>query len=215
MRTRRRAPPRPLGRISAGGLLRWSAFVLFLLMLAWIGGFGWFLGRILTPTSPPSRADGIVVLTGGAGRLQEAFRLLLAGRAPRLLISGVAPGTRLDELARLAGIPPERLAGRVVLGRNATTTDGNAHEAAAWARAHGLGSLIVVTSFYHMPRTLADFRHALPGVRLEPVSVPPPGPPPVWGPGLWRVVAGEYTHWLAVEAGLGFMIVLWERGEMA
>ncbi|HUC19374.1 MAG TPA: YdcF family protein [Acetobacteraceae bacterium] len=196
-------------------LLRRSAFVLFLLMLAWIGGFGWFLGRILTPTDPPPQAEGIVVLTGGSGRLQEAFRLLLAGRAPRLLISGVAPGTRLDELAQLAGIRPARLAGRVVLGRNATTTNGNAREAATWAHALGLGSLIVVTSFYHMPRTLADFRQALPGVRLEPVSVPPPGPPPAWGPGLWRVVAGEYTHWLAAEAGLGFLIVFWEREEMA
>jgi len=215
MRARRQASPRALGRISAATLLRRSAFVLVLFVLAWIGGFGWFLGRILTPTDPPPRAEGIVVLTGGAGRLQEAFRLLLAGRAPRLLISGVAPGTRLDELARLAGIRPARLAGRVALGRNATTTDGNAREAAAWAHALGLGSLIVVTSFYHMPRTLADFRRALPGVRLEPVSVPPPGPPPVWGPGLWRVVAGEYTHWLAAEAGLGFLIVLWERGEMA
>ncbi len=193
-------------------LLRRAALVLLILALAWGGGFGWFLGRILTPTAEPLPADGIVVLTGGAGRLKEAFRLLLSGAAPGLLISGVAPGTGLAELARRARIPEARLAGRVALGRSAATTDGNAREAAAWARAHGMGRLILVTSFYHMPRALVDFRCALGAVRLEPVSVPPPGPPPAWPRGLWRVVVGEYTHWLAAEAGLGFMIVLWDRG---
>ncbi|HUA77109.1 MAG TPA: YdcF family protein [Acetobacteraceae bacterium] len=202
-------------RPAASLLLRRTALILAVLAVAWAAGFGWFLGRILIPTDPPLPADGIVVLTGGAGRIKEAFHLLLSDAAPRLLISGVAPGTRLSDLARLASIPPERLVGRVVLGRSAATTDGNAREAAAWAHAHGLASLIVVTSFYHMPRALADFRATLPNVRLEPVSVPPPGPPPVWRPDLWRVVAGEYTHWLAAKAGLGFMIALWERGEPA
>ena len=211
MRTRRRrAAPGALPR-----LLRRAGLVVIILVLAWGVGFGWFLGRILTPTGEPLPADGIVVLTGGAGRLKEAFRLLLADAAPRLLISGVGVGTGLSDLARLAGIPAARLAGRVTLGHRAATTDGNAREAAAWARAHGMGRLILVTSFYHMPRALADFRRALGTVRLEPVSVPPPGPPPTWPRGLWRVVVGEYTHWLAAEAGLGFMIVLWERGEPA
>lgn len=192
-------------------LLRRTVLIFALLLFAWGAGFGWFLGRILTPSADPPPADGIVVLTGGTGRLEEAFRLLLSGAAPRLLISGVAPGTRLADLARLASIPETDLAGRVALGRRAITTAGNAREAATWARTHGLASLILVTSFYHMPRALADFRPMLPGVRLEPVSVPPPGPPSAWQLDLWRVVAGEYTHWLAAEAGLGFMIVLWER----
>jgi uncharacterized SAM-binding protein YcdF (DUF218 family) len=209
-RATRRATQGALGRLP-----RRAALALLVLILAWGIGFGWFLGHILAPTAEPLPADGIVVLTGGAGRLTEAFRLLLAGAAPRLLISGVAPGTGLADLARLAEIPEARLAGRVALGRSAATTAGNAREAAAWARAHDLHSLILVTSFYHMPRALTDFRRALGPVRLEPVSVPPPAPPPAWSRSLWRVVAGEYTHWLAAEAGLGFMIILWEREKPA
>jgi uncharacterized SAM-binding protein YcdF (DUF218 family) len=197
----------------AAGLLRRTAVVLFVLALAWAAGFGCFLARILTPTAEPLPAGGIVVLTGGSGRLKEAFRLLLGGAAPRLLVSGVAQGTDLEDLARLSGIPEARLDGRVVLGHSAATTAGNAREAASWAHGLDLTSLIVVTSFYHMPRALRDFRRVLPGVRLEPVSVPPPGPLPEWRRGLWRVVLGEYTRWLAAEAGLGFMVVFWERGK--
>jgi len=165
-------------------------------------GFAWFVGRILTPTPPPAPAAGIVVLTGGAGRVRKAFHLLLAGCAPRLLVSGVGAETDLADLARLAGIPDASLIGRVRLGRNAATTYGNAREAARWVHAEDLGSLILVTSFYHMPRALAEFRRALPHVRLEPVSVPPPGPMRAWRPDLWRVVAAEYAKWLATRLGL-------------
>ncbi len=199
----------------AAGLLRRTAVVLFVLVLAWGAGFVCFLARILTPTAEPVPAEGIVVLTGGSGRLEEAFRLLLGGAAPRLLVSGVAPGTGLEDLARLSGVPEARLDGRVVLGHSAATTAGNAREAASWAHELDLTSLILVTSFYHMPRALRDFRRTLPGVRLEPVSVPPPNPPPEWQRDLWRVVLGEYTRWLAAEAGLGSLVVFWERGQAA
>ncbi|MGH7119917.1 MAG: YdcF family protein [Acetobacteraceae bacterium] len=176
--------------------------VLALALVATGTGFAWFVGRILTPTPPPGPVEGIVVLTGGAGRVREAFHLLLAGRAPRLLVSGVGPETHLADLARISGIPDGSLLGRVSLGRRAVSTAGNAHEAARWARAWHLDSLILVTSFYHMPRALADFRRALPQVRLEPVSVPPETSILRWPPKLWRVVIAEYAKWLATEAGI-------------
>ncbi|MGH7066826.1 MAG: YdcF family protein [Acetobacteraceae bacterium] len=162
-------------------------------------GFAWFLGRILVPTPPPQPAAGIVVLTGGTGRLKEAFGLLLAGAAPRLLVSGVGPETDLADLARLSDTPDASLVGRVRLGRHAATTEGNAKEARRWAREMHLNSLILVTSFYHMPRALVDFRKALPDVRLEPVSVPPASPLIGWPPHLWRVVVHEYAKWLLTE----------------
>ena len=44
-------------------------------------------------------ADGIVVLTGGASRLDDAVDLLASGRGKRLLISGVNPGTTTGDIA--------------------------------------------------------------------------------------------------------------------
>ena len=48
-----------------------------------------------------AQADGIVVLTGGKSRINEGVRLLAAGKAKRLLISGVHAQTSVRQLSRL------------------------------------------------------------------------------------------------------------------
>lgn len=177
--------------------------LVLLLAAAWGAGFGWFVHRVLEPARAVPKAEGIVVLTGGSGRMQEGFRLLLEGRAPRLLVSGVGPETSLAEIAELAHVSEAALEGRVDLDRRAASTEGNAGAAAAWAAARHLRSLIVVTSFYHMPRTILEFRAALPRVRLVASPVRPRASFVAWSPALWRVVVAEYCKWLVAEAGLG------------
>ena len=83
--------------------------------------------------------------------------------------------------------------------------DGNAEETAAWVRANAIRSLIVVTAGYHMPRAMTELGRALPEVRLYPVSVVPPamqGPGGVRNAGTLRLMAEEYTKWLAARLGL-------------
>ncbi len=147
-------------------------------------------------------SDGIVVLTGGAGRVEAGLDLLERGRAPLMLISGVAAHLGLDQVVRAVGrsVPPG-LSGRISLGHDAATTVGNAMETASWARANGLHSLIVVTAGYHMRRALAEIATALPDVALHPDPVQPPA---MTRPDLrtLRLLAEEYSKWLAVECGL-------------
>ena len=163
------------------------------------GSLGLFLARASAAgRAIPRRADGIVALTGGADRVATALRLLAAGRGRILLISGVGGAAAFSDLARQSGADPA-LASRVTLGREAASTYGNAQETAAWARAHQVASLIVVTAWYHMPRALAELSRALPGVALLPVAVQPGGLGPADS---WRLLAGEYPKWLAAEAGL-------------
>jgi uncharacterized SAM-binding protein YcdF (DUF218 family) len=57
------------------------------------------------------------------------------------------------------------------LGFSATDTVGNARETAAWARAKGFKSLIVVTSDFHMPRAMLELHEALPDAALTPYPV--------------------------------------------
>ena len=101
-------------------------------------------------------ADGIVVLTGGDFRILEGARLLQEGRATRMLISGVDAKTSRDDLLKLSGLPPTTFNCCVDLGYFAQNTVGNAEETRAWAQSRKLGRLIVVTSSYHMPRSLAE-----------------------------------------------------------
>lgn len=188
--------------------LGYIAGALLLALLAWIGGFAWFVHGALQAGPPPPHADGIVVLTGGADRVQRGLQLLAEGQADRLLLSGVAPHSDLTELARLAGMRAAPLAGRVTVGHQATSTVGNAVETAAWARAHHIHTLIVVTAGYHMPRALTELGRALPGVTLYPAAVVPKVLRGRLDEESWRLLADEYTKWLAAELGVSHIVHL-------
>jgi uncharacterized SAM-binding protein YcdF (DUF218 family) len=132
------------------------------------------------------------------------LHLLAEGQADRLLLSGIGGGTDLATLGRLAGVDTTRFADRITLGRYAASTRGNGVETAAWAEQNQIGSLIVVTAAYHMPRALAELRQALPAVHLFPLAVfPSPGRRGIAerGPGL-RLEAEEYTKYLLTVSGL-------------
>lgn len=176
-----------------------------LLALAWAGGFVWFAYRASQPVPVPPRSDGIVALTGGADRVSAALGLLAEHKADRLLVTGVGGHAGLRDVARSSGIDPAPIATEVTLGRGATSTRGNAAETAAWARAHHMRSLIVVTAFYHMPRALAEIGRALPGVTLHPATVaPPPKPGVEWFDRLRsaQLLASEYVKFIVVALGL-------------
>lgn len=189
------------------GLRRWLLLLLPALpLLLLAGGFLWFLRLAATgPAAPGQATDGIAVLTGGAERVETGLRLLREGRAGVLLISGAHRQVGLPDVARLAAMGTEDLAGRVALGHEATTTRGNATEIAAWARAAGLRSLRIVTAGYHMPRALLELRRALPDTELvaHPVT-----PAPLREAGAagrlrtWSLLGREYLKYLAVLAGL-------------
>lgn len=141
--------------------------VLTALLAGAIGQFALFAHTIATAKVPSSaNADAIVVLTGGHARVSEAVRLLEEGRANRLLISGVHPGTTREQLAAVtaSAMPLEKAS--VDLDRVALNTAGNAAETATWVKKNGFGSLLVVTSAYHLPRAEAELSGALPDVDL-------------------------------------------------
>lgn len=128
-------------------------------------GFVWFCSWVATASVPVDvHADGIVVLTGGRDRVQGAVDLLEEGRGRRLLISGVHPHTRAEDIQRATVSDRALFDCCVDLGHRAETTIGNALEAADWAQANGFRSLIVVTSAYHMPRSMLELDKVLPGV---------------------------------------------------
>jgi uncharacterized SAM-binding protein YcdF (DUF218 family) len=121
---------------------------------------------------PTGRADGIVVLTGGELRIAEGLRMLESGHAKRLLVSGVHPSTSKDALRR--SMQSKRRAVFeccVDMGYKAADTLGNALEARDWAQQYGFRSLLVVTSNFHMPRSLVELGRALPNVELIPFAV--------------------------------------------
>ena len=179
----------------------WWFRIPLLLALAWASGFVWFVSVAWRPQITPPHADGIVVLTGGADRVNVGLRLLADNAADLLLVSGVGRPADFPELAHRAGVD-RALAPRVTLGRLASSTFGNAMETADWVALHHIHTLIVVTAGYHMPRALVELRQRLPGVVLYPVTVQPPGTRSLDDALAWRLLAEEYTKFLAAELGL-------------
>jgi uncharacterized SAM-binding protein YcdF (DUF218 family) len=156
------------GRRSA--LARALRFVLSVAVAASVliaGSFLWFIWLIPSEEVVlDAKADGIVVLTGGSSRISDAVELLASKRGQRLLISGVNPATRQQEIARLMPEYKKIFDCCVDLDRSALNTVGNAVETRRWAKDQGFNSLIVVTSNYHIPRAMAELSHQLPEASL-------------------------------------------------
>ena len=151
--------------------VRWVLTVAFAGAAAWMFGLALFLAQVQIQRVPITlKADGIVVLTGGEGRVAEGLKLLADMKAAAMLISGVHPEATKDSIAKAQNIADARqralLQCCVDLGYTAGSTVGNAEEAATWARNKKLASLIVVTAAYHIPRSRLEFAQALPNVRL-------------------------------------------------
>lgn len=155
-------------------LLRFLRYAAFIAAVVFFAGFAVFSERTTraAPPDPAPRADGIVALTGGGGaRIAAAMTLLDDGAGARMLVSGVNPSTTDDDVRALAGGEDANFDCCVDLGRAARTTVGNAQEVAAWAREHGYRRLIVVTSDFHMPRSLLELHHAASDLELIPYPV--------------------------------------------
>lgn len=148
-----RANKRPVG----SRIIRLMALV----VLAWIAGFVAFV--LLQPrAAEPVPTDAVVVLTGGPGRLARGIEVLRGGLARRLLVSGVNPKVRPEELIGAAKIPPDLFACCVDLGFEADTTRANAAEVASWVMKNGYRSVRLVTAGYHIPRAEAELQARLP-----------------------------------------------------
>jgi len=162
------------------------------------------------------KADGIVVLTGGDNRIEAGAKLMGEGRAKRMLISGVNRKVSREEMQRLLGIDKQIFNCCVDLGYEALDTVGNADETRTWANSNGYTRLIIVTSRYHMPRSLAELALAMPGVTLLPYAVTPRRfPETAWWlhPTTTRVLISEYLKFLPAVARLTAQrIMTWSDG---
>jgi len=154
----------------------WKSLTVVCAGVLWAAALGFvlFAANVMRqPVFASDKADGIVVLTGGQSRIKEGARLLTDGYGARLLISGVNTRTGQSDLIRLSGLDVRTFNCCVDLGYTALNTIGNASETQTWAKANNYRSLIVVTSNYHMPRTLVELSRTLPDIRLIPHTVTP------------------------------------------
>ncbi|HEX8620417.1 MAG TPA: YdcF family protein [Allosphingosinicella sp.] len=125
---------------------------------------GYALFAVLLPRPADEHpTDAIVVLTGGAKRIERGLALMEKKLAKRMLVSGVARTVRPGELAAEYQANEALFRCCVDLGREAVDTRSNAEEVARWMERHKFRSMRLVTTDWHMPRARFELSRRLGG----------------------------------------------------
>lgn len=190
---------RPPLRRGAGPTISRIGAALILLAGVWSAGLFRYADAIPLQVSEAEReTDAIVVLTGGSGRLDEGLALLERGLAKKLFISGVYKGVDMQYLLQAYRENPKDLNCCVDIG-HAEDTIANATETRDWAVLNNVGSVRLVTSAYHMPRSVLEFENVLNDVELveHPVFPAHVKQEDWWAwPGTTGLIVGEYNKFL-------------------
>ena len=111
--------------------------------------------------------DGIAVLTGGKGRINLGLDLLNKNKNLKLIISGVY------KKASRASIIPDNLENinNITLDKEAESTFENALVIKRWIQKHKLQKVTVITSYYHMPRSMLLMKILSPNIDFYPYPV--------------------------------------------
>jgi len=104
--------------------------------------------------------DAVVVLAGGRGRIEEGVRLYREGKGQRLFLIGLGPAVKKNDLYKEAeGV---RSGEQVFLEKASRNTLENAIFAREMISRNNVRSMLLITSRYHMKRSLLIFRSLLP-----------------------------------------------------
>ena len=184
-----------------------SALIFATLPIGWAIGLWIFAANLPQPLEQGDialmaepRADAILVFTGGNNRLDTGFKLLRSNHANQLFISGVHRGVDVVSLIKnFSDDAKNPISCCVTLGYNAGDTYGNAKESLSWINANKYKKVILVTSSYHMPRSLYYLKKA--DFLLTVYSYPilsEYGDKNSWGdlPGTRSLIISEYNKYL-------------------
>ena len=112
-------------------------------------------------------SDGIAVLTGGKGRISLGLNLFSENTNLQLIISGV------DKQVSIDTIVPVDLKNRanITIDKVSESTIQNAKVVSKWTTKHKLQKITIITSYYHMPRSMFLMQSLAPGVNFYPYPV--------------------------------------------
>lgn len=148
-------------------------------------GITWFLApdNLMNCSQAPSSlkgceaADVIITVSGGdtSARTQEAIDLYQNGWAPKLIFSGAAQdksGPSNAAVMRTQAIEQGVPESVITIEDQSETTKENAENTKDILQDEAIKTAIVVTSSYHMKRTILEFRERAPNVtfRAHPTS---------------------------------------------
>ncbi len=142
-----------------------------LAVLVWLLGFLWFAVALPMPHEG-GKTDGVIVLTGGGGRIERGLEALSKGWARQMLVSGVDRDVKPHEFATEYKVSGALMQCCITLGFQSTDTRTNANEAARWVATNKFRSVRLITNDWHMRRAQYELGRVMPaGVKVQPDAI--------------------------------------------
>ena len=94
--------------------------------------------------------QGIAVLTGGKGRVAKGIKIFKENQNVNMIISGVDKSIKNIDVIPIGLLESDKL----FIDKKSETTIENAEEIVKWAIENNLSDISIITSNYHMPRSM-------------------------------------------------------------
>ena len=148
-------------------------FLLFLIAYFFIG-LNSFKERILTLQKDPiNLSSKVVILTGGTNRIKEGFEVIYKLDKKsisnlKVLVSGTGKGfSKLSLQEKLNPNFDLRLIQCCVeLDGVSQDTYSNAIETSKWVSKNNINEILLITSNYHIPRSILEFQNKMPNLKI-------------------------------------------------
>ena len=121
-----------------------------------------------------NKASNIVILTGGSNRIKDGLKIInnldkSSIMNTKLLISGTGKGFTISNVTKL--LPKNQYLNMFVkccikLDSKSQNTYSNAIETLKWAKRNNIKTFILITSNYHMPRAVLEFKAQMPNFKI-------------------------------------------------
>ena len=122
----------------------------------------------------------IVILTGGTNRIKDGLKIIEDFKKSKkinykILVSGTGMGFTKSSLKKKLGpnFNPKLIQCCVDLDSVSKNTFTNASETFKWAKKNNIKEFILITSNYHMPRAILEFKNIMPKLKIYTYAIIP------------------------------------------
>ncbi len=122
----------------------------------------------------------IVILTGGTNRIKDGLKIIEDFKKSKkinykILVSGTGMGFTKSSLKKKLGpnFNPKLIQCCVDLDSISKNTFTNASETFKWAKKNNIKEFILITSNYHMPRAILEFKNIMPKLKIYTYAIIP------------------------------------------
>ena len=159
-----------------------SFFIILILIISYffVGLFN-FQDKILSLEKNKNIINSnIVILTGGSNRIKEGLKVVndidkLTKEDFKILISGTGKGFTKESLKKIltSDFNSKLLECCIELESRSKDTYSNASETYKWTKINDINSIILITSNYHMPRAILEFKNKMPNLKIFTYPITP------------------------------------------